>query len=35
MWQYLGVLHARMKDEFPEKTTLKIGTAFSRYHPGE
>ena len=26
MWQYLGVLHARMKDEFPEKTTLKIGT---------
>ncbi len=26
MWQYLGVLHARMKDEFPEKATLKIGT---------
>ena len=26
MWQYLGVLHARMKDEFPEKQTLKIGT---------
>ncbi len=26
MWQYLGVLHARMKDEYPEKTTLKIGT---------
>ncbi len=26
MWQYLGVLHARMKDEFPEKVTLKIGT---------
>ena len=26
MWQYLSVLHARMKDEFPEKATLKLGT---------
>ena len=26
MWQYLSVLHARMKDELPEKQTLKIGS---------
>ena len=26
MWQYLSVLHARMKDEMPEKKTLKLGT---------